>query len=107
MIWTVQKVTCSKEDQFNQPIITLLSGQQNLQTQLLDMMKNMTRQHEYENVMRDINICDGKNIDLADWLLQIEKVAALTNIQEHELVTAKSTETPYKMFKRMGNDLSW
>ena len=55
--------------------------------------------------MRDIPIYDGKNMDLADWLLQIEKVASLTQSQEYKLATAKSTSTPYKMLKRLGNDL--
>ena len=40
--------------------------------------------------MRGITIYDRKNIELADWLLQIEKVAALTNSQEYELGTTKS-----------------
>ena len=57
--------------------------------------------------MPDILIYDGKNMDLADWLLQIENVALLTNSQEYELAMAKSTSTPYKMLKRIGNDLSW
>ena len=46
-------------------------------------------------------------MDLANWLLQIEKVAVLTNSQEYKSATAKSTSPPYKMLKRMGNDLSW
>ena len=47
-------------------------------------------------------------MDLADWLLQIEKVALLTtHNQEYELTTAKSTSTPYKMLKILGNDLDW
>ena len=45
--------------------------------------------------------------DLADWLLLIKKVPLLTNSQDNELATAKSTNTPYKMLKRMGNDLNW
>ena len=73
----------SEEDWFNESIITLLSRQQDLQKQSLDMMQNMTRWHEYDNLMRDITIHDGKNMDLADWLLQIEKVAVLTNTQEY------------------------
>ena len=44
-------------------------------------MQNMTRHHEYDNLMRDITIYDGKNMDLANFLLQIEKVAVLTNSQ--------------------------
>ena len=39
-------------------------------------------------------------MELADWLLKIDKVALLTNIQEYELVTTKSTSTSYKMLKR-------
>ena len=46
-------------------------------------------------------------MELVDWLLQIEKVAALTNSQEYKRATAKSTSIPYKMLKRMGNDFSW
>ena len=57
--------------------------------------------------MRDILIYNGKTMDLTNWLLQIKKVSVLTNSQEYELATAKSTGTPYKMLKKMGNDLSW
>ena len=32
---------------------------------------------------------DGKNLDLADWLLQMEKVASLIHSQEYELATSK------------------
>ena len=46
-------------------------------------------------------------MDLADWLLQIEKVASLTHSQENELATVKLTGTLYKMLKRLGNDLDW
>ena len=46
-------------------------------------------------------------MDIADWLLQIEKVAVLINTKEYELVTGKPISTPYKILKRMGNDLSW
>ena len=85
----------------------MLSGQKDLQKKILDMMQNMTRQHEYDNLMRDIAIYDVINMDLADWLLQIEKVAILTNTQQYELAMAKSTGTPYQMLNRMKNGLSW
>ena len=45
-----------------------------------------------------------QNMDLADWLLQIEKVGSLTHSQENEIATAKSTSTLYKLLKRLGND---
>ena len=69
------------------------------------MMQNMTRYHVYNDFMRDITIYDGKNMDLADWLLQIKKVSVLTNSQKYESTTAKSTSTPYKVLK-IRNDLS-
>ena len=36
-----------------------------------------------------------------------QKVALQSNSQEYELAIARSTSTPYKMLKRIGNDLSW
>ena len=71
------------------------------------MMKNMIRWQQYDNLIRNIITYDRKNIELVDLLLQIEKVAALRNSQEYELVTTKSTRTPSKMLKIMGYDLSW
>ena len=62
----------------------------------------MTCKHEYDKLMRDIPIHNGTNMKLADWLLQTEKVALPTDSQVYELVTAKSTSTPYKMLKRIG-----
>ena len=38
---------------------------------------------------------------------QKKLVASLTHSQEYKLATAKSTSTPYKMLKRLGNDLDW
>ena len=40
-----------------------------------------------------------------DWLLQMEKVAVLTNSQDYKLPTGKATSTPYKMLKKMGMTL--
>ena len=71
------------------------------------MKQDMKRTHEYDNLIRDIPIYGHKNMDLPDWLLQIEKVASLTHSWEHELATAKSARTPYQMFNRLGNDLDW
>ena len=46
-------------------------------------------------------------MELADWQLQTEKVALLTNSHENKLTTAILTSTPYKMVKRMGRDKKW
>ena len=40
-------------------------------------------------------------------MLQIEQVASLTHSQEYRLATAKSTSTPYKIPKRLGNNTDW
>ena len=87
--------------------MTLLNGQQDLQKQIFNVIQDITWRQEYDNLMRDIPIYDCKNMDLADWLLQIEKIALLTHRQEYELATAKSTSTPYKIMKSVGNDLDW
>ena len=70
------------------------------------MIQDITCRQEYDNLMRDIPIYDGKNMDVADWLLQIEKVASLNHGQEYDLATAKSSSTAYRML-RLGNDLDW
>ena len=64
---------------FNESLLTLLNGQEDLQKQSFNMIQDITHRQEYENLMRDIPICDVKNMDLADWLLQIKKVASLTH----------------------------
>ena len=69
------------------------------------MMQDMTHGHEYDNLLRDILIYNGKNMELTDWLLLIEKVASLTHSQEYTLATAESTSTTYKMLKRIGNNI--
>ena len=84
-----------------------MSGQKDLQKQSLHVMKDMTCRYEYDSLMRDIPIYDGKNMELADWLLQIEKVTLLANSQECELAKAKLTSTPYRMLKGIGKDRIW
>ena len=75
---------------FNESLLTLLNGQQNLPKQSFIMIQDITHRQEYDNLMRGILIYNDKNMDLADWLLQIEKVASLTQSQVYELATAKS-----------------
>ena len=53
------------------------------------MMQDITHRHKYDNLMRDIPIYDGMDMKLADWLLQIEKVALLTHSEDFELATTK------------------
>ena len=71
------------------------------------MMQVINNRYEYDNLMGDILIYDGKNMDLAGWLLQREKVALLANSKEYELATAISTSTSYKMLQTMGKARRW
>ena len=54
----------------------------------------MDHMNEYDNFMWITPIYDGKDMDLADFLWQIEKVTLLSNSIEYELAMAKSTSTP-------------
>ena len=77
-----------------------------MQKQSLNVIQDITGRHEHDNVKRNIPMYNGKNLEQAAWLLQIEKVALLTNSQEYELGTAKSTNTPYKKLKRIGQNIN-
>ena len=57
------------------------------------MIQDITHRHEYDNLMRDIPIYNGKNIELAELLLQIIKVVLLTHNQEYKLATASNKYT--------------
>ena len=60
------------------------------------MMQDITHRHEYGNLMRDIPIYDRKNMELADWLLQIEKVVSLTHSQDMNWVQPNQQVHPIK-----------
>ena len=75
------QVTSSEEEWCNKSIVTLLSGQQDLKKQLLDMMPNMTRQYEYGLFNDRHYYIWWINMDFADLLFKIEKVAALTTLK--------------------------
>ena len=66
-------ITYSEDDRFIESFLTLLNGQQDLQRKSLNMTQDMKCRHEYNSLMQDIPIYDGKNMDLADWLLHIKK----------------------------------
>ena len=100
-------MTNQDTDHFNESLLTILNGQHDFQEQTYNMIQDITCRQKYNILMRGISIFNGKNMDLAIWMLQIKKVASLTHSQEYKLATAKSTSTLYKMSKRLGNDLDW
>ena len=73
----MNNLTNLDEDNFNKSLLTLLNGQQDLQKQSFNLIQDMTHRHEYDNLMRDIPIYYGKNMVLAGWLVQIEKVVSV------------------------------
>ena len=101
----MENLTIPDKDCFNESLLTSLNGQEDLQKEYLNMIQDITCRQEYDNLMRDLPIYDGKNMDLVVWLLQIKKVASSSHNQEYELAKAQSTGNPYKMLKRLGNDI--
>ena len=61
------------------------------------MMNEMSKRHENEQFIHDIQMFNGKNIDFDALTAQIEKVSNLTGKQDYILTLAKSSDTPYKM----------
>ena len=59
-------------------------------------MQDMIHRHEYDNFMPDVPTYKSKNMDIADWLIQIEKESLLHNSKEYELATAKYRSTDIK-----------
>ena len=72
-----------------------LNNQQSLQREAISMMKEMSKRHEKEQFICDIQMFNGKNIDFDEWIAQIEKVSNLT--AKPVLALAKSSGTLYKM----------
>ena len=81
--FTCNPIASSLCDTEHESLLTLLNRQHGLQKQSFNMIQNITHRQEYENLTRDIPINDGKNMDLADWLLQKEEVALLSHSQEY------------------------
>ena len=57
---TKTNMTNPEEDHFNESLLTLLKGQQDLQKQSFNMMQDMTHRHEYDSVMKDTPYMMGK-----------------------------------------------
>ena len=53
------KVTNQDEDCFNESLLTLLNGQQDLQRQSFNMIQDIICIQEYDNLMRDIPFYDA------------------------------------------------
>ena len=70
-------------------------------------MNEMSKRHENEQFIRDIQIFDGINIDFDEWSAQIEKVVLLTGKPKYLLALAKSSNTPYKIISQCPKETPW
>ena len=71
------------------------------------MMNEMSKRHENEQFICDIQIFNGKNIDFDEWIAQLEKVSNLTGKPEYILTLAKSSGTPYKIISHTPSNTAW
>ena len=71
------------------------------------MMNDMSKGHENEQFICNIQMFNGKNIDFDEWIAQIEKVSNLTSKPEYVLALAKSSGTPYKMISQTPSNTAW
>ena len=71
------------------------------------MMNEMSKRHEIEQFIRDIQIFNGENIDFDEWIPQIEKLAILSGKSEYTLALAKSPNTPYKLISQCPRETPW
>ena len=85
------------QSQLNDTLVSILNNQQSLQRETISMMNEMSKRHENEQFICDIQMFNGKNIDFDEWIAQIEKISNLTGKQECVLTLAKSPGTPYKV----------
>ena len=70
-------------------------------------MNEMSKRHENEQFIRDIQIFDGKHIDCNKWIAQTEKVVLLTGKPGYLLALAQSSNIPYKMISQCLNETPW
>ena len=92
-----------EDDQFKGSLLTFVKW---TKTVIKYVAGNEAQAWIWQLIVR-IAISDRKNMNLADWLLQIEKVKLLTNSIGHDLAMAKYTSTLYQMLKRMVGASSW
>ena len=71
------------------------------------MMNEMSKGNENKQLICDIQMFNGKNIDFDEWITQIEKVSNLTSKPEYVLILAKSSGTPYKIISQTPSNTAW
>ena len=71
------------------------------------MMNKMSKRHENEQFICNIQMLNGKNRDFDEWITQVEKIFNLTGKPECVLALAKSSGTHYKMIFQTASNTAW
>ena len=71
------------------------------------MRNEMSKRHENEQFIHDIQMFNGKNIYFNEWISQLEKVSSLTGKPKYVFNLAKSSGTPYKMISQTPSNTAW
>ena len=89
----------------------LLQNQNDIQQktcELLSTLSNKPPGTEFmHDVLTDVMVYDGKNIQLEHWLLQIEKAQQFTNLRHYDNALCKSIDTPYIQLPRVDRSKLW
>ena len=72
VVWHLQQQALN-QSQLNDTLGSILSSQQNVQWETVSVMNEISKGHESEQFIRDIQIFYGKNVDFDGWIAQVEK----------------------------------
>ena len=61
------------QSQLNDTLGSILNNQQSLQKETIFMINEMSKTHENEQFIHDIQMFNGKNTDFDEWIVQLEK----------------------------------
>ena len=95
------------QSQLNDTLGSILNNQQSLQREAISLMNEMSKRHENEQFLYDIQMFSVKNKDFYEWIAEIELVSILTGKPEYILTLAKSSGTPYKMLSQSPSNTAW
>ena len=95
------------QSQLNDTLGSILNNQWSLQGKTISMMNEMSKRHENEQFIHNIQTFNEKNIDFYEWIAQIEKVSSLTGKPGYVLTLTKSSGTSYKMISQTPSNTTW
>ena len=94
----------------NNSLLNILDTQCKVQqetTQALSTIIPLQDTRTNDAFLTDLPTFNGNPEEFLDWILKIEKVAALTGRSERELVTAKADGAVFKCLNKIKPSISW